>query len=35
MDTFPVPNAIQFRDAKHRELLTPGLKLAGTVGPMV
>jgi TolB-like protein len=31
-DASLVPNAIQFRDAKHRELLAPGLKLAGTVG---
>ena len=27
--TSPVPNAAQFRDAKHRELLSPGLRLAG------
>jgi adenylate cyclase len=29
-----VPNAVQFRDAGHRALLTPGLKLAGRVGPV-
>jgi DNA-binding winged helix-turn-helix (wHTH) protein/tetratricopeptide (TPR) repeat protein len=28
----PVPNAAQFRDARHRGLLTPGLKLVGMVG---
>lgn len=33
MDTAPVPNAVQFRDIKHRELLAPGLMLAGMVGP--
>ena len=31
-DASLVPNAVQFRDAKHRELLAPGLKLAGAVG---
>jgi TolB-like protein len=35
IDTSPVPNAVQFRDARHRELLMPGLRLAGTVGSMV
>jgi adenylate cyclase len=34
MDTSPVPNAVQFRDARHRELLSPGLTLIGTSGPM-
>jgi DNA-binding winged helix-turn-helix (wHTH) protein/tetratricopeptide (TPR) repeat protein len=31
-DAAPVPNAVQFRDAGHRELLRPGLKLLGMVG---
>jgi adenylate cyclase len=35
MDASPVPNAAQFRDARHRELLSPGLRLTGTSGSMV
>lgn len=32
--TLPVPNAAQFRDARHRKLLGPGLKLAGLLGSL-
>ena len=35
MDASPVPNAAQFRDARHRELLSPGLRLTGTSCLMV
>lgn len=31
-DASPVPGAGQFRDTRHRELLLPGLKLAGRAG---
>ncbi|MGH7066385.1 MAG: winged helix-turn-helix domain-containing tetratricopeptide repeat protein [Acetobacteraceae bacterium] len=34
-DACPVPSAVQFRDARHRELLIPGLKLAGMAGSTV